>query len=795
MGYRHHLGDTPNCRIKLSLTDLTFEEESYLRDKRANHISNQLQLKHQTAMKTFRLIGTTFLAVIMCVYFASCSSDDKEGSTPPSGSAIEDFNQTAMNFTEKAGEQFFSFTANSDWAVNVAATSGGNTWCTATPTQGEAGSQTVKITTTENDTYDDRSVTITLTAGNDSKSFVVTQKQKNAILLTSDKYEIDPKGGTFTVEVKANVNYTATIGETCKEWITEESNTRALSTTNQTYSVTANESGEKREGTITFTDGTLSETVHIYQAGGDIILLSKNEYNVDAAGEDITVELRSNCEYEVEMPKVDWIHTVSTRAMSSHTLHYTIDANTTYDSREAKIIYRNKKNDVTETLTIVQAQKDAIILGQKEVTVGADGETIEVKLSANVDYEVKMPDVDWIAATTTRGLTEHTLYYDIAKNESDDSRTAKIVFTNKDSGLEEVLTVTQKGNREIVTIDVPVAGELPNITERTDFKALKLTGRLNGQDVKMIRRMRHLEYLDISEVNIIGGEKYHVENKVGGGYVLLENNTIGMLMFNNDRDMSSPLFENLKEVLLPNSVTRIERYAFDRVHSLCKVELPDKLETIGESAFNECNNITDITIPNGVTAIESGAFSGCNNLYSITIPNSVTSIGGGIFSYCEKLTNISLPSNLTQIKGFTFSNCSSLKDIKIPEGITMIGNSAFQDCKSLEKVSMPTSVTEIGDWAFRDCESLTGITIPNGVKTIGELAFWGCSILNVTIPQSVTEIGSGAFNKLNEVRIFCTTPPTGYIKCDKLYIPKGTYQKYFLTNWGANATDIIEMEE
>lgn len=82
--------------------------------------------------------------------------------------------------------------------------------------------------------------------------------------------------------------------------------------------------------------GNISETVHVYQAGGDIILLSKNEYYVDASGEDITVELRSNCEYEVEMPDVDWIHNISSRAMSSHTLYYTIDVNETYDNREAK---------------------------------------------------------------------------------------------------------------------------------------------------------------------------------------------------------------------------------------------------------------------------------------------------------------------------------------------------------------------------------------------------------------------------------------------------------------------------
>lgn len=741
--------------------------------------------------KSFRLFGMALMGIFLC---ASCSSENDKNEPSVPKDPIEDFEQGDMNFTEKAGEQSFTFTANVDWNLSVASTSNGASWCTVSPSKGSAGTQTIKVNVSENDTYDNRSVTITLKAGTESKYFVVTQKQKDAILLTSDKFEVNQQGGTIHVEVKANVEYTAEIGETCKDWIKEAPNTRGLNTTTKAYTIAANEDSEKREGSIVFSDGTQTEIVHVYQAGGDIILLTQNEYYADAAGEDITVELKSNCEYEVEMPDVDWVHEIQTRGMSSHTLYYTIDANESYDSREAKIVYRNKTKETADTLTITQAQKDAIILGQKEITVKSEGETIEVKLSANVNYEVEMPDVDWITTKTTRGLTEYTLYYEVAKNEEDDSRSAKITFVNKNSELEEVLTITQEGNRKIVTIDVPVAGNLSNITQRTDFKALKLTGRLNAKDIQTIRRMRYLEYLDISEVDIIGGSTYYYQDSYNIS-IFLEDNTIGERMFTNGENASLSVFENLKEVLLPNSVTKIDQFAFERVHSLCKVKLPDKLKTIEGGAFYKCSNITNITIPNGVTTIGHTTFGHCKNLYSISIPNSVTTIENSVFWHCEKLTDISLPSNLTKIGDNTFSNCSSLKNIEIHEGVTSIGNTAFASCKSLENVSIPTSVTEIGDGAFFNCESLTGITLPNGVKTIGANAFSGCPMMHVTIPQSITEIKERAFDKLSEVRIFCTTPPSGYIECDKLYIPKGTYQKYFLSKWGEYATNIIEMEE
>ena len=296
-----------------------------------------------------------------------------------------------MNFTEGAGEQTFSFTTNTAWVVSVASTrNGGAPWCTVAPTSGNAGSHTIKVTTTPNETYDDRSVTVTLKAGTEVKSFVVSQKQKDALLLTNDKFEVDQAGGTVTVEVKSNVSYTATIGEECKDWIKESNSTRALSTTTKSYTVAMNEDGKKREGSIIFSDGSLTETVHIYQAGGSIILLSQNDCHVSASGEEITVELRSNCDYEVVMPSVDWIKETMTRGMSSHTLHYTVAPNDSYDGRKAEIIYRDKSDsNIADTLTVMQAQKDAIIISEKEVKVGSEGGIVEVKIDANVDFEMQ----------------------------------------------------------------------------------------------------------------------------------------------------------------------------------------------------------------------------------------------------------------------------------------------------------------------------------------------------------------------------------------------------------------------
>ena len=47
-----------------------------------------------------------------------------------------------------------------------------------------------------------------------------------------------------------------------------------------------------------------------------------------------------------------------------------------------------------------------------------------------------------------------------------------------------------------------------------------------------------------------------------------------------------------------------------------------------------------VLIPNSVTSIDSYAFNNCTTLTSIVIPNSVISIGSSAFHNCTSLTSI-----------------------------------------------------------------------------------------------------------------------------------------------------------
>ena len=75
---------------------------------------------------------------------------------------------------------------------------------------------------------------------------------------------------------------------------------------------------------------------------------------------------------------------------------------------------------------------------------------------------------------------------------------------------------------------------------------------------------------------------------------------------------------------------------------------------------NEWEELTELVIPNTITKIGEYQFCGFDNLTSIEIPNSVTSIGNYAFNFCDSLTSIVIPNSVTSIGSYVFSGCSGL---------------------------------------------------------------------------------------------------------------------------------------
>ena len=141
----------------------------------------------------------------------------------------------------------------------------------------------------------------------------------------------------------------------------------------------------------------------------------------------------------------------------------------------------------------------------------------------------------------------------------------------------------------------------------------------------------------------------------------------------------------LKDVTIPNGLSKIEDYSFSGCSSITSVILPDGIETIGKNAFSRCDGLTTIAIPNSVTIIEENAFSECSNLTSIPIENNISNIGAHAFSNCYSLKTISLPNGYSIGRG-AFWYCSNITTLYLGSYINKIDFSAFSNCKELTDV-------------------------------------------------------------------------------------------------------------
>lgn len=422
-------------------------------------------------MKVKSFMKNTWHLLACLMLLVACSDDKVEDETtitlPPE---TETLFEKGVNFTTSAGTQSLEFTATENWNITAATTRNGEKWYQVYPTSGGPGKAEISISVEDNDSYDERSVAITINAGKTKKTLMVAQKQKNALLISSERREVKQEGGTIDVEVEANVEYKAIIADDCQSWIkpAASTTTRGLKASTISFKIEMNGEREKREGEIYITDGTLTETVKVYQYGGDVILLNENEYPVGDKGETIKVELRSNCEYGITMPDVSWIKEATmSRGMSSHTIYYTISPNDANESRRAKIIFYNKDNTaIADTLTVIQAQKDAVVIDNKNIELKTPNDTIMgIDVNANVDVEIHPADTcQWITeSTAARGLQLRKIYLKAAKNDGFAPRRGRVLIKSKNGQECDTLKIWQAGKPTAVkleqtSLDIPMAG-------------------------------------------------------------------------------------------------------------------------------------------------------------------------------------------------------------------------------------------------------------------------------------------------------------------------------------------------
>lgn len=197
----------------------------------------------------------------------------------------------------------------------------------------------------------------------------------------------------------------------------------------------------------------------------------------------------------------------------------------------------------------------------------------------------------------------------------------------------------------------------------------------------------------------------------------------------------------------------------DDLEAWCKIEMADKSSNpcsiTGNLYLNE-NLLKDLEVPESITKLKDYAFSYCSSLENVKLHNNITSLGDFIFSDCTNLANIEFSENPDFTYGSSiFAGCTSLTEIRIPANMKQIPSGTFSNCRNLEIVNL-NDITSIGEKAFYYCKNLTNIELPESLVEIGPNSFYGSGLTSVIIPAQVERIEKNAFDNcsnLSEVKI------------------------------------------
>lgn len=248
-----------------------------------------------------------------------------------------------------------SFTANRDWRV-----SSSDSWVSVSPSSGTASDGPVSVTVrcNANTTYDDRTATVTIKMEELSQAITVRQPANLGIVLPSQSFDLQSDARTIEVEVKANVDYTV---ETSVDWI-KQTGTKGLTSKTLTFSIEENKTYDPREGKITIKSKVSSvsdQVISVKQAQKDAIIVEKTSYDMPYGGGEIEIKVEANVGFDVT-PDSEWLHHVSTKALSSSTVLIKVDENETYNARKGKVEITQQNGSIKHTIAINQAGRIAV---------------------------------------------------------------------------------------------------------------------------------------------------------------------------------------------------------------------------------------------------------------------------------------------------------------------------------------------------------------------------------------------------------------------------------------------------
>ena len=364
-----------------------------------------------------------------------------------------------------------------------------------------------------------------------------------------------------------------------------------------------------------------------------------------------------------------------------------------------------------------------------------------------------------------------------------------------------------------------------------DYHIFKSTGsgEVRNEAILIPGNYGSLSSVDILDRITIDGERYYVTGIGYGAFADCKNlKSVNFNARTDVRTIGGSAFSGcsgLTEITIPNTVTAMGKYAFNKCGGLQKVNYSSlehlcSIDFGGSRSSNPLwcahnlyigeNKIEELVVPTTVKDIKAYAFAG-GKFTSVTIPSSVTTIGKDAFADCTKITTVRFEDGISPLDlvadafhyykdnqtyyqyindlylGRSIANRTALwpKNLVIGNLVTEFYN--FKGNANLESLTLGSGLTAIPADAFNGC-SLSEVAVPVNVTEIGENAFANNNgkLSKVSMGYKLATVGEKAFdgNTIETVNVAAMTPPEApdnvfSAYSGKLYVPAEKVYEYY----------------
>ena len=321
------------------------------------------------------------------------------------------------------------------------------------------------------------------------------------------------------------------------------------------FTADVNSEAKSRSTVYSFVCGDKTVKLNVIQKEANVITLYQDEFNIKREGEDLSLRVSSNTDYDYIIPEEakDWITVVNfehTHSKDLSVLSLKVSENTTFVRRVADIVF--KAEDGSSTVAVIsQDRLTKLEAEQRSYSVNNDGGDLSLNVITNLAYQVVVPEESkaWITYAGTNDMIDNpddlvtvSEHFVISQGE-EGLRVGKIMLEALDGSFSVPVVIAQQGRvqSQLVTIpDINFRKALMNLgyiwsedvnseqCEVTNIGASATTLDVSGQNIESIEGIEYfpkviilncqnnnIKRADLSKNSIEMGDSWYFEGLCG----------------------------------------------------------------------------------------------------------------------------------------------------------------------------------------------------------------------------------------------------------------------------------------